>query len=132
MDGVYAAESGIHYLRKDIFGNTTSVSSEKQKAVRILRSEALLEHRSEAQRAVRTLIREQRTLANSIKISERFRTLWVASQLDRQLGHCTNHEIGELLSFAQNRFHIFEPEFAICHHAQRRLWLRNLKEDFTE
>jgi len=52
--------------------------------------------------------------------------------LDRQLARCSDREIGSLLSFVQDRFHIFEPEFAICRHAQRSLLLRNIKEDFSE
>jgi hypothetical protein len=91
-----------------------------------------LEHRSEAAWAVRTLIREQRRLANSIKISERIRILWVAARLDQQLEQCSDREIGDLMIIAQDRFHIFEPEFAICYCAQRRLLLRTTKEDFTE
>jgi hypothetical protein len=31
----------------------------------------------------------------------------------------------------QDRFHIFEPEFAIIHHAKRRLSLRSAKENLT-
>jgi hypothetical protein len=101
--------------------------------VRILRSEAILEHRSEAQGAVRTLIREQRRLANSPHLAMRFRTLWVAAQLDRQLTQCTDRELGELMVIVQERFHIFEPEFALCHHARKMLLLlRTIKEDFTE
>ena len=84
------------------------------------------------QRAVRALIQRQRELANSPHPTERFRTLWVAAMLDRQLARCSDREIGSLLSFVQDRFHIFEPEFAICRHAQRSLLLRNIKEDFSE
>lgn len=118
---VYAAESRIHYLYKDIFRNTTSVSSEKRKAVRILPFRGTLEHRSEAELAVRTLIREQRRLANSIKISERLRILWVAARLDQQLARCSDREIGELMVVVQERFGIFEVEMALCHHARKRL-----------
>jgi hypothetical protein len=91
-----------------------------------------LEYRSEAELAVRTLIREQHRLANSIRISERFRILWVAAMLDEGLARCTDREIGELILIVQDRFHLFEPEFALCHHARRRLLLRTIKEDFTE
>jgi hypothetical protein len=84
------------------------------------------------QRVVRALIERQRDLASSPRTSSRLRILWIAALLDKRLARCSDREIGDLLSFAQDRFHIFEPEFAICHHARRRLMLRNLKEDFTE
>jgi len=55
---------------------------------------------------------------------ERFHTLWIAALLDEYLTQCTDRQIGELLIFVQERFRIFEPEFAICHHAKKRLLLR--------
>jgi len=41
--------------------------------------------------------------------------------LDDRLAGCTDHEIGELMDVVLERFGIFEPEFAICYHAIRRL-----------
>jgi hypothetical protein len=41
--------------------------------------------------------------------------------LDESLSHCTNHEIGDLMLIVQERFCIFQPEFAICYHARGRL-----------
>ena len=82
---------------------------------------AFLEDRSEAEWAVRALIQEQRRLANSPNLTERFRVLWIAARLDLQLMRCTDHEIGQLMAIVQNRFGLFEAEFAICHHARTRL-----------
>ena len=48
-----------------------------------------------------------------------------------KLARCADHEIGELLTLVQERFHIFEPEFAICHHAIRRL-LRPVGRDLQK
>ena len=79
---------------------------------------------SELHRVVRVLIRRQRRLMHSSDPLERFHTLWIAALLDEHLTQCTDREIGELLILVQERFHIFEPEFAICHHAKRRLLLR--------
>jgi hypothetical protein len=41
--------------------------------------------------------------------------------LDEWIAGCTDHEIGELMNLVQERFGIFEPEMAVCHHARRRL-----------
>jgi hypothetical protein len=60
------------------------------------------------------------------------RILWIAALLDEQLACCSEGEIGELMAIVRGRFHIFEPEFGICEHAQRRLLLRTIKEDFAE
>ena len=90
-----------------------------------------VEQGSELQRVVRALIQEQRRLANSTQLAMRFRTLWVAATLDRHFAHCTDFEIGDLMLIVQERFHIFEPEFAICHHARRRLSLRIPMENLT-
>ena len=83
-----------------------------------------MESNSELQRIVRVLIQRQRRLMRSSDPVERFHTLWIAALLDEHLIQCTDHEIGELLAIVRNRFHIFEPEFAICHHAKRGLLLR--------
>ena len=90
----------------------------------ILGIETSLDTNSDLGKVVRSLIHEQRRLANSPHLAERFRTLWTVALLDEHLTQCTDHEIGELLTLIQERFHIFEPEFAICHHAKRRLLLR--------
>lgn len=62
---------------------------------------------------------------------ERFGVLWTAALLDEHLTQCSDLEIGRLMSILKERNAIFEPEFAICHHAQRRLMLRNAKEQLT-
>ena len=80
--------------------------------------------RSELHRVISDLIHEQRRLANSPHLAERFRILWTVAALDKRLRQCTDREIGTLLTIARDRFHIFEPEFALCHHAKRRLLLR--------
>jgi hypothetical protein len=83
-----------------------------------------LDNNSDLDKVVRALIYEQRRLATSPHFAERFRILWTAATLDKRLRQCTDREIGELLAIAQSQFHIFEPEFALCHHAKRRLLLR--------
>jgi hypothetical protein len=70
---------------------------------------------------VRALIGELHRLANSPDPLERFRTLWIAVLLHERLVHCTDREIGDLMVIVKKRFGIFEPEFAICHHAIERL-----------
>ena len=80
--------------------------------------------RSHLYRVICALIDKQRSLANSTDFSVRFRTLWTAALLDKRLKQCTDSEIGSLLGIVQDRFQIFEPEFAILYHAQRRLLLR--------
>jgi len=47
--------------------------------------------------------------------------------LDERLAQCTDCEVGELLILVQERFGIFEPEMAVCHHARKRL-LRSTKK----
>jgi hypothetical protein len=81
-------------------------------------------HWSEADGVVRALIERQRRLANSDYLSERLRILWVATMLDERLAGCADHELGELMNVVQERFGIFEPEMAVCHHARRRLLRR--------
>ena len=85
-----------------------------------------MEHRSE-DRVVRALIEKQRRLVNSDNPAERLRILWIAAMLDRRLAHCTDRQLGELMILVQERFGIFEPEMAVCHHARRRL-LRSIRE----
>ena len=80
--------------------------------------------RSELHRVISDLIHEQRRLANSPHLAERFRIFWTAADLDKRLRQCTDREIAQLMVVVQDRFHIFEPEFALCYHAQRRLLLR--------
>jgi hypothetical protein len=87
-----------------------------------------LEHSSDAHTVVCSLIQEQRRLATSPYISERFRTLWTAAMVDKRLKQCTDREVGDLMRFVQERFGLFEAEFAICHHARRRLLLKSAKE----
>ena len=87
--------------------------------------------RSHLYRVICALIDKQQHLANSTDFSVRFRTLWTVALLDKHLKRCTDHEIGKLLVIVQDRFHIFEPEFAIIHHAKRRLSLRSAKENLT-
>jgi hypothetical protein len=70
------------------------------------------------------LIHEQRRLLSSTIPVERFRVLWLAAMLDGSLTQCTDREIGKLMSFVQQRFGLFEPEFAICYHARKRLLLK--------
>jgi hypothetical protein len=88
-----------------------------------------VESKSDSDRAVRALIQRQRRLANSPHLTERFRILWVAAQLDQQLACCSDREISGLIAIVRDRFHIFEPEFGICEHAHRRLLLRTIKEN---
>ena len=83
-----------------------------------------MDHNSDLDKFVRALIDEQRRLINSPHLAERFRTFWTVATLDKRLRRCTDREIGTLLTIAQDRFHIFEPEFAICYHARRRLLLQ--------
>jgi hypothetical protein len=90
-----------------------------------------LEHGSEADRFVRTLIERQRRLVRSDNPAERSRTLWIAAMLDDRLAGCSDHEIGELMNLVQERFGMFEPEMAVCEHARRRLLLRSIKEQLT-
>jgi hypothetical protein len=90
-----------------------------------------VEQESELQRVIRALIAEQRGLAGSTNLSQRFRTLWIAALLDKRLKQCTDHEVGELMVIVQGRFGLFEPEFGICHHARRRLLLGSAKERLT-
>jgi hypothetical protein len=65
--------------------------------------------------------KEQRRFANSTHLAMRFRTLWAAALLDKDLKQCTDHEVGELMVIVQKRFGLLESEFAVCHHARRRL-----------
>ena len=81
--------------------------------------------RSKLHRVISDLIHEQRKLATSPQLAERFGILWTAADLDKRLRQCTDREVGELLAIARDRFHIFEPEFALVHHAKRRLLLRS-------
>jgi hypothetical protein len=76
---------------------------------------------------VRALIGELRSLTTSPDPLERFRTLWITVLLHERLGDCTDREIGDLLVIVKKRFGIFEPEYAICHHAMSRL-LRSIEE----
>lgn len=90
-----------------------------------------VEQGSELQRVVRALVERQRRHANSTNLAMRFRTLWVAVALDRHLTRCTDGEFGDLMLIVQEQFTIFQPEFAICHHARRRLLFRVAKENLT-
>jgi hypothetical protein len=74
--------------------------------------------------ALLALIDEMRRIANSPDPLERFRTLWIGVLLNDRLLLCTDREIGDLLVIVKKRFGIFEPEFAICHHAIGRLCSR--------
>jgi hypothetical protein len=67
------------------------------------------------------LIERQRHLADSHDPLERAQTLWVATELDKRLSHCTDAQIAELLARAEERLPIFEAEFAVIEHARRRL-----------
>ena len=40
--------------------------------------------------------------------------------VDKRLKQCTDREVGDLMRFVQERFGLFEAEFAICHHAQTK------------
>ena len=80
--------------------------------------------RSHLYRVICALIDKQRLLANSTDFYVRFRTLWTVALLDKHLNQCTDSEIGKLLVIVHERFHILDPEFAIIHHAQRRLLRR--------
>jgi hypothetical protein len=128
---VYGALRPIHYLWKEIFGNTTFASSENARVLCILTVEVLLEHESELQRVIRALIQEQRMLVTSTNVWERFGVLWIAALLDKRLKQCTDHEVGELMVIVQGRFGLFEPEFAVCYHARQRLLLGSAKERLT-
>jgi hypothetical protein len=83
-----------------------------------------MEHGMELHRVIRALIAKQQRLAASPNLAVRFQTLCIAATLDKRLKQCTDHEVGNLLFLAQERFHIFEPEFALCYHAITRLLLR--------
>jgi hypothetical protein len=91
-----------------------------------------LEHETELHRVISALIHQQRMLLASPDLLKRFGVLWIAATLDNRLKECTDREIGELLSLTLDRFHIFEPEFALCHHARQRLLLRTKKENLTK
>ena len=91
-----------------------------------------MERKSELLKIVRGLITKQRGLAASTNLALRFRTLWVAAKVANRLKQCADTEISELLSLVQERFHIFEPEFAICHHARQRLLPQSAKERLTQ
>jgi len=67
------------------------------------------------------LIEKQRRLADSHDPLRRAGTLWVATELDKRLSHCTDAQIAELLLRAEERLPIFQPEFAVIEHARRRL-----------
>ncbi len=71
--------------------------------------------------AALAFIERQRKLADSHNPLERAKTLWIATELDRHLSHCTDAQIAELLARAEERLPIFEPEFAVVEHARRRL-----------
>jgi hypothetical protein len=71
--------------------------------------------------AIQALVQWQRKLASSANPPKRFRTLWLAALLDRRLLECPNDQIGRAICLVQQRFSIFEPEFAICEHAKLRL-----------
>jgi hypothetical protein len=90
-----------------------------------------LEPESKLCRVIWALINEQRRLAASTNLAVRFRTIWSAALLDNHLEQCTDTEISQLLIIVQEQFHIFEPEFAICQHAKRRLLLWSAKERLT-
>jgi hypothetical protein len=90
-----------------------------------------VEQESELHRAIHAFIERQRRFANSTNFAMRFRTLWIAATLDEHLAQCTDLEIGDLTLIVQERFGIFEPEFALCHHARKRLLLRIPKENLT-
>lgn len=78
-------------------------------------------HETELYRVISALIQEQRRFAAAPNLAVRFQTLWIAAMLNNRLKQCTNHEVGELLIHVQDRFQIFDAEFAICEHARRRL-----------
>ncbi len=81
---------------------------------------------------IRALIEKQQKLLSSTNPWQGFGTLWTAALLDEYLAKCTDGEIGDLMLIVQDRFHLFEPEFAICHHAGRKLMLPNAKEQLTK
>jgi hypothetical protein len=91
-----------------------------------------LEHESELQRVISAPIQEQRRFAVSSNLAVRFRTLWTVALLKKHLTNCTDHEVAKLMIIVQRRFHIFEPEFALCHHAMCRLQLLTAKEKLTK
>jgi len=80
--------------------------------------------------AALAFIERQRKLADSQNPLERAKTLWIATELDRRLSHCTDAQIAELLARAEERLPIFEPEFAVVEHARRRL-LRSGQMSFS-
>ena len=71
--------------------------------------------------AALAFIERQRKLADSHNPLERAKTLWIATELDKRLSHCTDAQIADLLARAEERLPIFEPEFAVVEHARRRL-----------
>ena len=76
--------------------------------------------------SVGELFRYQQRLARSHDLLERPRTLWIGALLGVRLESCSDQEIGDLLSLAQDGLGIFSAEFAVCEHARRRLQRRNL------
>jgi heme oxygenase len=87
-----------------------------------------LEHDSEAYHSIGALIEKQRDRANSTDISRRLRILWITARLDKLLAHSTDRQLGDLMGCVLERFGMFEPEFAICYHARRRLLLTTAEE----
>jgi hypothetical protein len=90
-----------------------------------------LEHTSREDRIVRAFIEKQCKVVRSLNPTVRFGVLWIAASLDKRLRRCTDLEIGDLLVLVQERFDIFEPEFAICYHARQRL-LRAAEKDLRK
>jgi hypothetical protein len=82
--------------------------------------------------AALAFIERQRELADSHNPLERAKTLWIATELDKRLSHCTDAQIAELLARAEERLPIFEPEFAVVEHARRRLLRSGQRELFSE
>ena len=83
--------------------------------------DAFVNHESHQDRVIRALIQKQRKLADSPDPLERAGTLWVTVELDRRLSRCTDLEIANIMTVAQERLPLFEAEFAVCEHARRRL-----------
>ena len=80
-----------------------------------------MEQGSQRYRAIRALVERQRRLAASPNLGARIPILWIAATLHKRLGRCTDREIGDLMAIIMERFHIFEPESAICYHSSLRL-----------
>jgi hypothetical protein len=83
-----------------------------------------MEQLSDEDFGVYALIREQRRLANSKRLSDRFLgAVRLAGMLRQRLAKLTDRQIGQLVSdVVADEFRVLGPEMEICEHAVRRLF----------